>query len=311
VKILVTGATGLIGKRVCEELIRRKHQLVIVSRDPERASATLKLPTMEFKWDALSDPLPPMALDRVEAIVHLAGSPIADHLWTQAERKRIFDSRVKGSEALAAALSELPPGRGPKVLVAASATGFYGDRGDEWLTEASLPGTGFLSEICTAWEKANIAAGMHCGRSVIVRIGIVFASEGGALQRMLVPFRKGLGAVMGKGQNWVSWIHIKDMVRLICDSVEKPEFSGIINGVAPRPVWHAELAREINQALGKKRLWKIPGAPLRWILGDMSELFLGSARVKPEQAQAAGFKFEFESLGSALADLMRPASGAG
>jgi uncharacterized protein (TIGR01777 family) len=311
-RILVTGATGLIGRKVCQELVRRKHDLAIVSRDPEKAAERLRLPAMEFKWDALTDSFPPLALDRVDAIVHLAGEPIANRFWTTAERERILKSRAQGGTALAAALTELPAERRPKVLVAASATGFYGDRpGDDWLTEASPRGTGFLSDVCTAWEKSSSAAGSLCERAVVLRIGIVLAAEGGALQRMSRPFKAGMGAIFGKGQNWVSWIHIKDLARLICDAIENPAYSGVLNAVSPRPVWQAELARELNQALGKKRLWRIPAAPIRLVLRDMSELVLGSARVKPERTQAAGFKFEFESLGSALADIIARETRAG
>ena len=302
-KILVTGATGLIGRKVCKELVRRKHDLAIVSRDPERASAALKLPVLEFKWDALSDPLPPMALDRVDAIVHLAGSPIADRLWTKAERQRIFDSRVRGSEALAAALSEMPSTQRPKVLVAASATGFYGDRGDEWLTEASLPGTGFLSEICTAWENANIAAGSHCARSVIVRIGIVFDSDGGALQRCLRPFA---GASGGHGQG-PELGQLDSHERHREAHLRRGRKTGVFGG-HQRRVPAAGLARGAcardQPGAREKASFEDSGRAFAWILGDMSELFLGSARVKPEQAQAAGFKFEFESLGAALSNLI-------
>jgi uncharacterized protein (TIGR01777 family) len=311
-RILVTGATGLIGKKLCQELIRRKHEIAIAARDPEKAAAKLKLPVMGFRWDALSgEPLPPLSLDRVDAIVHLAGEPIGDRYWTKAVKDRIQLSRVVGSASLAATLSERPEGQRPKAFIAASAIGFYGDRGDEELTERSKRGKGFLADTCVSWETASGHAGELCGRTAILRFGLVLSGDGGMLAKMIPPFRKGLGVVFGNGRNWMSWIHIQDLVRLICDAVEKPEYSGVINAVAPGPVSQSEFARELAHAFRRKARLKIPSLLLKLGLGGMSELMLGSQRVKPERAQALGFKFEYESLAQAMSDVTASACSAG
>jgi uncharacterized protein len=301
-KVLVTGATGLIGRELCHELLSRGHQVAITSRDPAKGAASFGGKVEAHGWDALGGDFPAAALAGAAAIVHLAGEPIAESYWTASVRKRIRSSRSQGTAALARAIRA--GGARPQALVCASAVGLYGDRGDEELTEDSAPGKGFLAEVCKDWEHASAETGSLCARQVTIRIGLVLSAKGGLLARMLPPFRLGLGAVFGNGSNWMSWIHQRDLVRLLAAAVEDPRFSGTINGVAPNPVRQSEFAETIAKAVRRPLFFKVPSPVLRLALGAMSELVLGSQRASAVKALGAGFEFEHPALGPAMEELV-------
>jgi hypothetical protein len=251
-------------------------------------------------WDPEQGEPPVDALRDSDAVVHLAGENVAQR-WTAGAKRRIRQSRELGTRRLVCALARLP--RRPSALVCASAIGYYGSRGEETLIESSAPGAGFLSEVCTAWEREAVAAEALGIRVVRVRIGILLDPQGGALQRMLPPFRLGAGGRLGDGRQWMSWIHRDDLAGLFRFAVEKP-IRGPLNAVAPNPAANAAFTRELARALHRPAIFPVPKFALRFMFGEMSEVLLASQRVAPKAATAAGFVFRFPALGPALADLL-------
>jgi len=283
-RVLVTGSSGLVGSAIVDSLVADGHSVTRLVRS--RADATRG----EVRWDPLSGDLDPSGLDGLDAVVHLAGESIAAGRWTAARKARIRESRVAGTRTLCDALQRLagPPG----VLVSASAVGYYGDRADEVLDEDSAPGTGFLPEVCVAWEQAAVLAAEVGVRVVRLRIGIVLSAHGGALGRMLTPFRLGLGGILGSGRQYMSWIALDDLVRVFRHAIESGELSGAVNAVAPAPVTNREFTRALGRALSRPTWFPAPAPLLRLALGEMAEaLLLASTRVVPARLEAGGFRF--------------------
>lgn len=294
---LLTGATGTIGRR----LVARLPGARVLSRNPDRAAAVLG-PITALRWDGRS-PVPRDAFAGVDVVVHLAGEPVADGRWTSARKQAISESRVLGTRAIVESLRDC--GAGPRVLICASAVGFYGDRGDEVLDETSAPGKGFLPEVCVAWEKEATAAETLGIRVVRLRIGLVLDREGGALARMLTPFRLGLGGPMGSGAQWQPWIHVDDVVGLVLHAANT-DVSGAMNAVGPEPVRQLDFARALGRALGTPAFVKAPAFALRVALGEMAGLLLSSQRAVPAKAIATGYEFKYPTLGGALQELTSP-----
>jgi uncharacterized protein (TIGR01777 family) len=235
-----------------------------------------------------------------DVVIHLAGEPIAQR-WTAEAKQRIRESRVAGTRSLVETLAKLP--RRPEALICASAIGYYGSRGDEILTESSAAGSGFLPEVCVAWESEAQAAEAIGMRVVRIRTGVVLDTRGGALVRMLPPFRMGVGGRLGSGQQWMSWIHLKDLAALFQFAVES-QVQGPLNGVAPSPVTNADFTRELARVLRRPAVFPVPEFALRLLFGQMAEVLLASQRVVPEAAEAAGFRFRFPQLAPSLAALL-------
>jgi hypothetical protein len=246
---------------------------------------------------ALSRHAPPAESD---VVIHLAGEPVAQR-WTPAAKQRIRESRIAGTRDLVDALGRLP--RRPEALICASAIGYYGSRGDEILTESSAPGNGFLPEVCKAWEKEAQAAESFGIRVVRVRTGLVLAAAGGALQRMLPPFRMGVGGRLGSGRQWMSWIHLEDLTAMFQFTVES-QVRGPLNGVAPQPATNSEFTRELARRLRRPAVFPVPEFALRLLFGEMADVLLASQRVVPAAAQAGGFRFRYPQLAQALEDLL-------
>jgi len=296
--ITISGASGFIGRRLLKVLGSAGHSLHVLSR---HAGANMPAGVRLSVWDPMKGQPPRESLENADAVVHLAGEPVAQR-WTPEVKRRIRESRVEGTRRLVESLSALP--RRPGVLVAASAVGYYGSRGDELLDESSPPGAGFLPEVCVAWEKEAQAAATLGMRVASIRIGLVLDPRGGALARMLLPFRLGAGGRLGSGQQWMSWIHLADLVEQFRFSIENP-VAGVWNGVAPVAVTNREFSKELAQALHRPAFFPVPPLALKVLFGEMSTVLLESQRVAPRAAQAAGFRFRFSQLGPALADLLR------
>lgn len=296
--VAITGASGLIGRRLIELLSSRGHALRALSRS---GVANFPPGVRASVWDADKGEPPIEALRDTDAVVHLAGENVAQR-WTAEAKLRIRQSRELGTRNLVCALARLP--RRPSALVCASAIGYYGSRGEETLTEASAPGAGFLSGVCTAWEREAVAAEALGIRVVRVRIGVALDPRGGALPRMLPPFRLGAGGRLGDGRQWMSWIHHDDLAGLFRLAIEKP-IRGPLNAVAPNPVPNAAFTRELAHALHRPAIFPVPKFAVRLLFGEMSEILLDSQRVVPNAAAANGFVFRFPDLGPALADLLR------
>ena len=301
-RIVITGATGFIGSQLVRRLLTDGHAVVALTRDVEGAHRVLPVRCECHPWDPAASP-DAAVLRGADALVHLAGAGIADQRWTPARKQAIHDSRVAGTRALVHAVAALPPAARPATLLSASAIGFYGDRGDEALTEQSPSGNDFLSALCQAWEQEAFAARELGVRVAVIRIGVVLGKDGGALEKMLLPFRLGLGGRLGSGRQWMSWIHVDDLVGLFAYAVGHTEVRGVLNGVAPAPVTNAEFTAALGRALHRPAVLAVPAFALRLALGEMSAMLLASQRVLPRAAQRHGFDFRYPEIGPALVDL--------
>lgn len=297
-RVLVTGATGSIGKRLTARLIAAGDEVRVVGRDAARLAKIFPRAT-PVAWDGIH--LPEGALRGVDVVVHLAGEPVAEGRWTEAHKRRVRESRVESTRALVERMrAEMIGG----TLVCASAVGVYGSRGEEILTETSAPGEGFLSEVCTEWEREARAAEAFGVRVVNARIGIVLDRDGGALAKMLPIFRAGLAGKLGDGKQWMPWIHIDDVVGLLLHAAKNESISGPMNVAAPAAVSNAEFTRVLARTLGRPAFFAAPSFALRAVLGEMSSVVLGSQRVVPEVAQKSRYVFRHPELAEALASVL-------
>jgi len=298
-RVAVTGASGLLGSALVTALHAAGHRVDRVSRRPPRPGST------DVQWDPAQGQLDSRALEGVDAVVHLAGESIAALRWTAAVQARIRRSRVDGTQLLSRTLAGLE--RPPRVLVSASAVGYYGDRGEALLTEESGPGSGFLADVCREWEASADLARAAGIRVVHPRIGIVLAGEGGALPTMARPFRFGVGGVIGTGRQYWSWIGIDDLVRVIELCLAIDALAGPVNVVAPTPATNREFTRTLSRVLGRPAILPLPALAVRLLLGDMGRaLLLDSARVLPRRLERAGFRFRHPDLETALRAALVP-----
>ena len=292
---LVTGATGLVGRRLLPQL----GPASIVTRSPDRARSQVPKNVEEvIGWDPAKDPFPAATGRRYDQVVNLMGESIAEGRWTSAKKKRIRDSRVQGTRNLVDGLLAGP--ELPKVLVSASAIGIYGDGGETALDEHGPHGDGFLIDVCEEWEAEAMRLTEHGVRVVCLRIGIVLAAEGGAVASLAPLFRMGLGGRLGTGKQWMSWIHVDDLVSLILWSLNQPDLQGPVNATAPLPVRNAEFTQYLAQATGRWALVPVPRLALRLALGEFANTLYLSQRVIPQAALDSGFQFQFPRIDAAL-----------
>jgi uncharacterized protein len=296
-EIAITGASGFIGRRLMKALSGEQHMLRVLSR---HAGTNLPPGVKLYVWDAMKGPPPAESLEGADAVVHLAGEPIAQR-WTDEVKHKIRDSRVTGTGNLVQALAALT--RRPGVLICSSAIGYYGSRGDEVLTESSAPGTGFMAEVCAAWEQAADAAEALGVRLVKLRTGMVLGAHGGALAKMLPPFKAGMGGKLGHGDQWMSWIHMDDLVGIIEHALAHA-LRGPLNGTAPNPATNVDFTRTLAHTLGRPAIMPMPAFMVKTMFGEMSEVMLSSQRVLPQAAEAAGYRFTYPDLEPALQNLV-------
>ncbi|MGH9513794.1 MAG: TIGR01777 family oxidoreductase [Terriglobales bacterium] len=293
-RILISGASGFIGTALVPSLEARGTAITRLARGKSSAGA-------HIAWDP-SQSVNPEVVSGFDGVIHLAGEPIAG-VWTKEKRKRIFESRVHGTAHLCDALARAS--RPPRVMICASAIGYYGDRGDETLSEGSASGDGFLPEVCRQWEAATKPASDAGVRTVQIRTGVVLSADGGALQKMLLPFRIGLGALLGDGRQWMSWIHLEDLVSAILYILNDDARQGPVNLVAPAPVRNSEFTETLASVLSRSAMFRIPEFAVRLAFGEMGkEVLLASQRVSPDALLASGYKFIYQDLGSALANIL-------
>jgi uncharacterized protein len=300
VRILITGGTGLIGANLSNSLISDGHSVVTLSRDPRKVDQAGA--EQAIKWEPEAGPPPREAFTEVDAIVHLAGEPIAGRRWTPEQKRRIRDSRVVGTRNLVEGLRSLE--KPPAVLISGSAVGIYGDRGDEKLDESASPGKDFLSEVCQQWEQEAMRASEVQMRVIVVRTGVVLTNKGGALKQMSPMFRMGIGGRLGEGNQWFPWIHLEDELGLLRLAITSNSIRGPINAVAPGIVTNKEFTKQFAAALHRPAFVPAPAFALRIALGEMADVLLGSQRVVPRVALDAGYHFRFPELAGALASLI-------
>jgi uncharacterized protein (TIGR01777 family) len=295
--ILITGSTGMIGTALIAVLKTQNHRVTRLVRSPLPSSE----PTVQ--WNPATGELSAKEIEGIEAVVHLAGESIAAGRWTAAQKNKIRTSRVKGTMLLSETLAKLS--KPPKVLVCASASGYYGDRGDEILREDSAAGAGFLAEVCRQWENAANPAKAKGIRVVHPRLGIVLSLKGGALAKMLLPFKLGVGGNMGNGKQYWSWIALDDVIGALYHALVTENLHGPVNAVAPAAVTNAEFTRTLGKVLSRPTIFPLPAFAARLALGEMAnELLLSSARIEPAQLLATNYKFKHSNLENALRDLL-------
>jgi uncharacterized protein (TIGR01777 family) len=302
-KALVTGATGFIGRKLLERLDRP----VVLSREPDRAMRELdRFHVAAARWDPMLGPPPAQVFDGVDVIFHLAGEPIAAGRWTKARKHRICDSRVVGTKHLVDGLAKLS--KRPSVLVSASAVGYYSSRGDEELTETSAPGDDFLADVCIAWEKAALEAERLGIRVALCRTGVVLG-RGGALEKMLRPFKLGLGGRLGSGRQWMPWIHLDDIVGLLLFAADQPSIRGPMNAVSPTPITNRQFTRSLARTLHRPAFMPAPYFGMRLLFGEFASILFASQRVLPKVAEQHGYRFKYPEIDGALTEILGGGDG--
>jgi len=302
-RVIITGGTGLIGRALAAELVGAGYEVILLSRDPQRAHG-LPVGTGLEAWDGRTSGGWAPLVDGARAVVNLAGENLAGGRWTTARKQRIRQSRLNAGQAVVEAVRAAA--RKPAVVIQASGVGYYGPLGDEEVTEDFPPGSDFLGRLAVEWEASTASVEAMGVRQVVVRTGVVLSGEGGALPRLAFPFRFLLGGPLGNGRQWVPWIHIADEVRAIRFLLEREEARGPYNLVAPNPVANAQLARVLGRVLHRPAWFPVPAVALRLLLGEMSAILLTGQRAVPRRLLEAGFSFRFAEAESALRDLFRP-----
>jgi uncharacterized protein len=298
-RVVVAGGTGFLGSALVARLRQSGHSIAILSRNaPARDAGGVE----HVPWNPNGATGPwSKALDGADALINLAGAGVADARWTPARKTLLRESRLRSTQSLVAALQD--DGRVPAVFVSASGVGYYGDRGGETVTEGTAPGDDFLARLCVDWEQAAERAA-SVTRVVLLRTGLVMHPNGGALQKMLPPFRVGLGGQLGSGHQYLPWVHLEDWVHFVEWALATPTADGAFNVTSPQPVTNAELTRALGRALRRPTVARVPAFALRVALGELADTLLTGQRAIPARAQAMGFRFRFPEIARALADLL-------
>lgn len=298
-KILITGATGLVGKKLCTRLRENSnHELRLLTRSPNRYKSNEKI--KYFKWDLESEYIDLDALESIDIIIHLAGESVAEGRWSKSKKERILNSRIGSTKLLLKKLEEAAVK--PQKFITASAIGIYGDTGESEVDESSSFGSDFLAEVCQQWENELFKE--ESINSYALRIGLVLASEGGALSKMLPAFKAGLGGKLGSGRQYMSWVHIEDLISMLSYLVENNPDQKIFNAVSPSPVTNQEFTKTLGEVLKRPTVLPAPAMALKVLLGEMSQILLTGQKVRPSSFLESKFQYKFKDLKSALLDLL-------
>lgn len=299
-KLVITGGTGFIGSALSARLLEQGHSLTLLTRSP--LPDTISHGIKGVIWELGSDGPWERVIDGADGVIHLAGEPIAGKRWTETQKGKLRSSRIDTTRALVAAIAKAK--EKPKVLLNASAIGYYGPHGDEMLTETTEQGTDFLSRVCFEWEKEALKAEEYGLRVIRLRTGIVLGKGGGALAKMVPPFKLFAGGPLGTGSQWMSWIQLEDEVGLILFLLEHPNAHGVVNATAPNPVTMKEFCKTLGKVLHRPSWAPVPSFVLRLLLGEMAEMLLTGQRVLPAEAQRLGYNFKYPNVQEALQDCL-------
>lgn len=301
-KIVLSGGTGFIGGALLRQLQETKNQVVLLTRKPEAIKKLAKDTVEIIFWDGKTMGSWAKCLDGSDAIINLAGEPIAKKRWTQEQKRRIINSRVEATKAMVTAIAETK--KKPSILVNASAVGFYGNVEDEDVTESHPKGNDFVADVCEQWEREACMAEALDIRVVLPRFGVVLAKDGGALKKMQLPFKLFVGGPLGTGRQWFSWVHREDVIGVILFALEQSKLSGPVNVVAPEPVTMKQFCKTLGKALGRPSWAPVPALVLRALLGEMAEMFLTGQRVIPKKLEELGYQFQYPKLEEALSAIL-------
>ncbi|MBF0106665.1 MAG: TIGR01777 family protein [Deltaproteobacteria bacterium] len=300
-KILITGATGFVGKKLVSRLVEAQHSLVVISRSAKRAEDHLQLPLKYYDWNPVYEEPPALAFKGIDAVVNLLGEGIAKKRWSQAQKQAIHDSRIIGTKNLVSACHKYL-NTPLAVFITASAIGYYPKKSNQILTEETGHGSDFLADVCFAWERESLHMST-CARHVTLRVGIVLGKGGGVLSKILVPFKFGLGGTMGSGKQWMSWIHVNDLVSMIEFSLNDASMNGVYNAVAPHPVTNKEFAKSLGKVIKRPAFISVPAIVLKTMMGEMSTLVLDSQNIQSKKLKNTGFKFKYSFIHDALTEV--------
>jgi uncharacterized protein (TIGR01777 family) len=302
-KIIITGATGLIGKDIFSELMKRGDEVTIFTRNTNRAKIEIPHAAQYVEWNYNKPGEWKEHLNLKDAVIHLAGASLYDKRWTKHYKKIIIESRETSTANLVNAIKEAD--EKPKVFICSSAVGYYGDSGDKVLTENSQKGNSFTAKVCEKWERAAAEVEKYGVRRISIRTGIVLNRGEGTLKKMVTPFKFFVGGTLGSGKQWFPWVHINDLVKIFLFVLDNNEIQGALNAVSPNPVRMKELTDEIGRILHRPSFFKVPSFALRIALGELADEVTASLRVKPQKLNDQNFKFQFENISLCLKDLLR------
>ncbi|MDI6765627.1 MAG: TIGR01777 family oxidoreductase [Bacteroidota bacterium] len=297
-KIIIAGGTGFIGSELIRRLLDAKNNVILLSRNPDTGKSIKDDSFQIVKWDGKTMGEWARHIDGVDAIINLTGENIAAKRWSEKQKTRLLQSRIEPTRAIVNAISEASCKQ--RILINASAVGYYGNFGTGDVTEAEPRGVGFLSDLCEQWEREAMYAEKYKTRVVLLRIGVALDPSGGALKRMLLPFRLFIGGPLGSGKQWFPWIHREDVVNIIFFALEKQSLSGEVNVSSPSPVMMNEFSSSLGKAIGRPSWMPVPSFMLKLMLGEMSEMLIGGRRIIPKKLLEAGYKFKFPTLHDAL-----------
>lgn len=297
-RVLVTGATGFVGRVLVKQLLNQNHEVVILTRNIPKAAIVLGSKCKYFQWSDISQLAPLEAFEGVDGVVNLMGENIVQRRWSPEQKKVIYNSRIDGTARLVETISQLK--NKPSVLVSASAIGVYGPRGAEELTENSVPGEGFLAHVCKDWEQQALKAQELGLRVAILRTGVVLGRDGGVLNQLLPIFKIGLGGPMGEGNQYLSWIHIEDLAAMYIECLVNKNISGVNNGTAPYPATNLDFTKSLGKVLKKPTAIRAPRFVLKSALGEMSTLVLDGQKVLPSKFKVENFRYRYPTLDMAL-----------
>lgn len=304
-RVLITGGTGFIGTQVSIKLANMGHEVILLTRGKKQLSAELKFPGISIYPYAFQEDsqLPLELMEKIDGIINMAGEPIFTGRWTEEKKQRIFSSRIPITRQITEGISRLK-GKNPPSLVSASAVGYYGPREEEDLTENDPPGSDFLAQLAIQWENEALQAQEYGAKTVVVRTGIVLDKGGGALAKMLLPFKFFIGGPLGNGKQYVSWIHREDMVNLYVEALLNPELKGPINTTAPNPVTMKELSQTIGKVMHRPSWFPVPGFLLKLLIGESAQVILTGQKVIPDKLMKQGYRFAFPKLEEALKEIL-------